>query len=415
MMTESTDTPTRQRIRNALWGAFIGDALAMPVHWFYSPQRIREQFPEGIGGYEAPPHPHPDAFMLGMAYQPDVERAKALGRPFDILHGHARFYRTPFSKFEFELSEREGEHGNRTAADSERIHYHHGLQAGESTLGAMLLRVLMRSVIHRGGYSQQGFLDDFVSFMTTPGMHRDPYTETYIRRWFENYSRGEAPENCAGHQRHNWSIGSLGGVIRPLALALLNTDNPMLAQGMALGHQQLTHRSELVSGALATLVPALIGLIHGQSARLVFSQLSRTLLVPAVSGSELFRHYREHNGPDNIPDDTMWRLHMDFASVTAAEIAFGYLGSPCYIEHGLPLLVRTALQCGLQFRPAVQANAEEGGDNVHRGMVLGLLLGATSHTLPQDLVAGLSDSRAIGEEIDAFTEIAITGHGHLNL
>ena len=29
-------TPTtRERLRGALWGMFVGDALAMPVHWYY--------------------------------------------------------------------------------------------------------------------------------------------------------------------------------------------------------------------------------------------------------------------------------------------------------------------------------------------------------------------------------------------
>lgn len=78
--------PVARRIDNALWGAFIGDALAMPVHWFYSQENIRKQFPGGLDRYYPAPHPHPDAFMLGMTYQPDVEKARSLGRPCDILH-----------------------------------------------------------------------------------------------------------------------------------------------------------------------------------------------------------------------------------------------------------------------------------------------------------------------------------------
>ncbi|PXX92558.1 hypothetical protein DIT71_05035 [Marinobacter vulgaris] len=49
--------------------------------------------------------------------------------------------------------------------------------------------------------------------------------------------RGKAPENCAEQQRRAWSIGSVGGLVRPLVLALLNADNPYLATGMALGHR----------------------------------------------------------------------------------------------------------------------------------------------------------------------------------
>jgi ADP-ribosylglycohydrolase len=56
----------RRRIRNALWGLFIGDALAMPAHWYYRTENIVKDFNGGISGYVDPPHPHPESFMLGM-------------------------------------------------------------------------------------------------------------------------------------------------------------------------------------------------------------------------------------------------------------------------------------------------------------------------------------------------------------
>ena len=52
-------TRRRQRIANSLWGLFIGDALAMPAHWYYNPENIEKDFNGGIRGYAAPPHPHP--------------------------------------------------------------------------------------------------------------------------------------------------------------------------------------------------------------------------------------------------------------------------------------------------------------------------------------------------------------------
>ena len=70
-----------RRMRNALWGLFIGDALAMPAHWFYSIENIKRVFDGGLKDYEAAPHPHPESFMVGMTYRPDVENAKRLERP----------------------------------------------------------------------------------------------------------------------------------------------------------------------------------------------------------------------------------------------------------------------------------------------------------------------------------------------
>ena len=39
------------RLKNALWGAFISDAMAMPVHWYYQRKYIKEGFEGGITKY----------------------------------------------------------------------------------------------------------------------------------------------------------------------------------------------------------------------------------------------------------------------------------------------------------------------------------------------------------------------------
>jgi len=50
------------------------------------------------------------------------------------------------------------------------------------------------------------------------------------------------------------------------------------------------------------------------------------------------------------------------------------------------------------------ANANCGGENVHRGIVLGALLGAQvgESAIPEHFKSGLKDSAAIAQEIDAF-------------
>jgi hypothetical protein len=81
--------------------------------------------------------------MVGMGYMPDVETAARPGRPYDILHEHARFYQTTCSTLEIRSTEREGEHGNAVPSLEDRYHYHHGLARGENTLGMQLVRVLL--------------------------------------------------------------------------------------------------------------------------------------------------------------------------------------------------------------------------------------------------------------------------------
>jgi ADP-ribosyl-[dinitrogen reductase] hydrolase len=317
----------RIRLTNALWGLFAGDALAMPVHWFYSRENIRKEFDGGVAGYEAARHPHPEAFMIGMSYQPDVETARIHGREYDILGDRARFYRTSYTgEPTIALTETEGEHGNAVAGRNERYHYHHGLAAGENTVGAHLVRVLLRSVAAQGRYDQDDFLTRFVAFMTGTEDRGDPYTEIYLRRWFENYSRGLPAAACAEYQRNIWSIGSHGGLIRPLVVALLGArdvaanSSPAAYQaiGMALEHQNLTHRSENVAAAVTVAAPLLLELLHGDDSRSTLQTHGARVRPPLINGKDLFKAYRDHGGPGGIPHEEMWRLHTELDSRSRA-------------------------------------------------------------------------------------------------
>lgn len=61
----------------------------------------------------------------------------------------------------------------------------------------------------------------------------------------------------------------------------------------------------------------------------------------------------------------------------------------CYPEHGLPLLLYLAKCHNVDVESALLANANAGGDSVHRGMILGLVIGAASDDLPEHLRHGL--------------------------
>ena len=417
----NTTAIRRRRIENTLWGLFIGDALAMPVHWYYNPENIARGFDGGIRRYEAAPHPHPESFMVGMTYHPDIETADRLGRPYDILHDHARFYHTSYTTLGIRATEREGEHGNATPALEERYHYHHGLTAGENTLGAHLVRVLMRATIAAEGYSPDAFIAAMVDHLTTPGANRDPYTEIYIRRWFENYSRGMDPRNCGAFQRDIWSIGSHGGLIRPLVISLL-AESPYQGIGLAAEHMSLTHRSENNVSALSVMVPLLFERIQGDAGEESIRRFAHQVRAPRISGPELFAAYRDHGGPGNIPKDRMWAMHtalsdnpLDIDSLLADndDAAMGRMvfASACYAEHGLPLLLTLAARHGSDVESALLANANIGGDNVHRGMLLGMIAGAGADSLPEHLKNGLADSSTIASEISSFTDVVLRSGG----
>jgi ADP-ribosylglycohydrolase len=51
------------------------------------------------------------------------------------------------------------------------------------------------------------------------------------------------------------------------------------------------------------------------------------------------------------------------------------------------------------------ANANAGGDNVHRGMIPGLIVGAAADKVPEHLIRGLAAGRKLETEIRGFTDI----------
>ena len=248
MRNKPINPESRVRLQNALWGLFIGDALAMPAHWYYQVDTIKKVFDDGICDYQEPPHPHLESFMVGMAYYPDIETARRQGRPFDILHEHARFYHTSYSSLEIKSTEREKAHGN-----------------------------------------------------------------------------------------------------------------------------------------------------------------------------QLFEAYQDHAGPGNIDKRKMWDFHTHLANApyeidqlvrdsADSEVINHLFATACYPEHGLPLLLYFAKAYNVDVESALLANANAGGDNVHRGMVLGLLLGAANKELPEHLKKRLIAFNDLQTEIEAFSDIALGGN-----
>lgn len=404
-----------QRLKNALWGAFIADAMAMPAHWYYKRDYIKKDFEGGIQGYNDAPHPHPESFMVGNTYLPDLTKAKELNLPFDILHQNIKFYKTNYNHSDIKLSVHAGEHANPMPSLKERYHYHHGLKKGENTLGANLIRVLMRSMISQKSYSQKAFINDFISYMTSPGLNNDPYCEIYVRAWFQNYTKGIPPHACAEEQRNVWSIGSSGGVIRPLILAL-SSKSSYQALGKALQHQQITHRSDNVSSALTVLIPLLHELLLQKEPLSTLKSYASKVQLIKIKGADLTRTYAKHKGPGNIPHDEMWKIHTEFSEKhldldyllkhhSEDDVLGSVFTTGCYTEHSLPVLMYLLAKNKFDFKAAILANANAGGDNVHRGIILGILAGAANDEIDEDLKEGLANYECLQKEIDDFVTL----------
>ncbi len=168
-----------------LLGMFIGDALAMPVHWYYDTKALQQDYGP-IRDMQAP-----RSFILTPCYTSRILGVMDVASSTEsivgdvILKGRKEFWAKP------------------------KLHYHHALRAGENTLNLQCLRVLLRSSIPK--YSVDGFLDAYVDFMTTADTHQDTYAESFHRDFFANWAKGKPAQECAGAEDHN--TASVGGLV----------------------------------------------------------------------------------------------------------------------------------------------------------------------------------------------------------
>jgi len=313
--------------RNAFLGSLVADAVAMPVHWYYNQQALDRDYPELAAGpvYLAPRSPHADSILWRSSYTAANEKG-------DILHDQARYW---------------GQRG---------VHYHQFLAAGENTLNYQLAVELHDFVRARRDYDPEQWLDRYVDFMLTPGRHRDTYVEEYHRHFFTNHAAGRKPINCGVRDVH---IGGLVPV--PALVAALGPTHHDLRRIVRL-HVGLTHKDDGVIEAADILAVILAQVCQG-------ADLRETILAEAsdwISAAKV----------------EQWSRHPD------RRVVGGILSSACYIPDAFPAALFLAYRHADDFAGGVVSNALCGGDNCHRGAVVGSLLGAAA-PIPAELVNGL--------------------------
>lgn len=229
----------RDRVRGAVWGALMGDALAMPTHWYYGgfPQ-IAQDYGR-IQGYTKPVTNLQGSIMN----KSDTGGGGRGGTQGSIVgdvinHGKKKYW-----------------------ARGQSFHYHCTLEAGENTLEAQLLLLLLKSVSACGGkFDADHFRSAYVSFMTTPGSHNDTYASTCHRMFFKNRQAGIDPKDCPDNDGHN--VDTIDGLVLPIgaALATLNCE-----QGEALATVNSCVAVTRRSGELQEYAAALTGALRAMA------------------------------------------------------------------------------------------------------------------------------------------------------
>lgn len=253
--------------------------------------------------------------------------------------------------------------------------------AGENTLNLHCMRVLIRSIAKNNKqYDATHFLRDYIQFMTadTP-QHTDTYAEAYHRTFFTNLAKGIPPEQAATRTEDSASIGGLVG-IAPIALtALLQTRDLLCTQSLCRTHLFLTHPDE----HLAVICDAYVALIDA----LLFRDKEdvRTLIAATATQSAgidaplLAQQYQDDN-------DVVGKL----------------FSRACPINDSWPSLLYLAWKYCDNPLEALIVNTNLGGDNCHRGAILGVILGLATAEGMDDWFMQLTESTAINNELRDF-------------
>lgn len=304
-----------QRIRwnEAYLGSLAADALAMPVHWYYDTAALRRDY--GIvDQFLAPKNPHPGSILWRSKYQP----VNAQG---DILRDQARYW------------------GQR------EIHYHQFLGAGENTLNFKLARELFAFVREHGGYDADAWLERYIGRMLEPGWHADTYVEEYHRAFFTKYAQGKKPRKCGISDEH---IGGLASI--PALCAALEGMPLAELRAVVKEHVGLTHAHADVLRAADTLVRLLWKVAEGGAVR----EAIRDEAGDWISGNKSDSWLQEPDG----------------------HVVGSRFSTACYIADAMPAALYLAWKYHRDFAAGIVANTMVGGDNCHRGTVVGSILGA---------------------------------------
>ncbi|CAE8615568.1 unnamed protein product [Polarella glacialis] len=192
------------RVEGALWGMHIGDALAMPTHWYYG-GRAQVQMDYGkIIDYVKPRMELEDSVMALMSTGGGGEGPG----DGDIIGSMLA-------------------HGKKKYWTMGSFHYHCTLDKGENTVDADLVRLCYKSLAENGGQLEPMKLRmSYAEFMTTPGSHNDCYMLTAHRMFFANRKRGLPLDLCPDNDDYRGNVDSIDGLPMTIPVALATAHLP---------------------------------------------------------------------------------------------------------------------------------------------------------------------------------------------
>lgn len=344
MVPENIDI--RNRAKGALLGAFIGDALALGPHWYYSLEELRRDYGDWISDYTDP--------------QPN--------------------------------------------------RYHAGLKAGQLSQAGCLLKMVMYSLAECGEYDETDFclrMDSqlFPMLDGTPVSGPGGYTSQSIREAWRRRVEQELPwGETGGH------ADTTEAIERTLAIAVRYAQQPHKLAAAITSNTLLTQTDDTVVSMTVAYGAVLGMLVQGHqldgnlSGKLMNLVKTKQLPFHAVTSDNL--QPPKFGDPDPpragrfaSPDALLTPSYMATAAVDqdiriepAWKVSIVY-GMPCAIYHQLPAAYYLAARFHNDFESAVLHAVNGGGQNQARAMLTGALTGAQvgQKGIPRRFIEGLEN------------------------
>lgn len=347
------------RVSGAVMGALIGDALGLGCHWYYDLDAMRRDYGPWVDGYTTP--------------RPD--------------------------------------------------RYHAGMQAGQLSQSGLILVMLLRSLVDRGGYDEQDFtrrLDDelFPLLDGTPAHGPGGYTSQSIREaWRRRVEQGLSWSETGGHADTTEAAErALVLAIRyaraPGRVAETVSSNCLLTQGdeaiVAMTTAYCLVLSRMVLGEPLTpeISDTLMGLV--KAGAIPFHAVTGSNLAPPRPGDPDPPRAGRFSSPDALltPGYVARSAHDPAVRIEPAWKVAEVYGLPCAIYHQLPAAYYLAARFSGDFESAVLHAINGGGQNMARAMLTGALVGAQVglEGIPQRFIDGLENSAellALAQQLSA--------------
>lgn len=279
-----------ERLRGMLFGAFVGDAYALGLHWIYDTEKLKNET-DKLSGYISP------------------------------------------------------------SSDS----FHKGKRKGDFTHYGDQSLLLLKSISSNQGFAIDVFKTHWLTYMSKYEGYIDHATRESLTLLDTGTHTGSSSDE-------------LGGFSRVAPLIFYHFDDP----------------------ALFKYVEKQTRLTHNSDALMSFGKFTTEVLLELIIGKPLIEtiDWVSKKYPDI--EVIVTRLKDRFSEDTNAVVKD--LGQSCSSLFAFPAALYIAMKYKDNFTEAMKQNVLAGGDSAGRGMIIGMLLGASlgySH-LPSEWVKGLS-------------------------